>query len=54
MTEERKFAVLFAAPLLAARKPIELDPDKLNMAKAYMVGRAIDDVAFILERIDEL
>jgi hypothetical protein len=52
MTEERKFAILFAATLLAARKLIEMDPDKPNMAKGYFVDRAIDDAVFILERID--
>ncbi len=52
MTEERKFAILFAATLLAARKLIDLDPDKPNMAKGYFVDRAIDDAMFILERID--
>ena len=53
MTEERKFAILFAATILAARKLIDMDPDKPNMAKGYFVDRAIDDAAFILERIDE-
>ncbi|HVS87498.1 MAG TPA: hypothetical protein VHF01_04665 [Candidatus Acidoferrum sp.] len=53
MTEERKFAILFAATILAARRLIDLDPNKPNMAKGYMVDRAIDDAAFILERIDE-
>ena len=52
MTEERKFAILFAATLLAARKLIDMDPDKPNMAKGYFVDRAIDDAVFILERID--
>ena len=33
MTEERKFAILFAATILAARKLIDMDPDKPNMAK---------------------
>ncbi len=28
MTEERKFAILFAATILAARKLIDLDPDE--------------------------
>ena len=28
MTEERKFAILFAATILAARKLIDMDPDK--------------------------
>ena len=52
MSEERKFAILFAATLLAARKLIDMDPNKPNMAKGYFVDRAIDDAAFILERID--
>ena len=38
MTEERKFTILFAATILAARKLIEMKPDKPNMAKGY--GRA--------------
>jgi hypothetical protein len=52
MTNERKFAILFAATILAARKLIDMDPDKPNMAKGYFVDRAIEDAAFILERID--
>jgi len=52
MTEERKYAILFAATLLAARKLLELDPNKPSMAKQFFVDRAIDDAAFILERID--
>jgi hypothetical protein len=53
MTEERKHAILFAATLLCARKLIEtIDSDKPNMAKPYFVDRAIDEVAFVLERID--
>lgn len=53
MSEERKFAILFAATLLAARKLIDLDPYKPNMAKGFFVDRAIDDAVFILEKIDE-
>ena len=53
MTEERKHAILFAATLLSARKLIEMEPDKPNMAKRYVVDRAIADAAFILERIDK-
>jgi hypothetical protein len=30
MTEERKFAILFAATILAARKLIDMDPNKPN------------------------
>ncbi len=52
MTEERKFAILFAATILAARKLIDMDPNKPNMAKGFYVDRAIDDAVFILERID--
>jgi hypothetical protein len=52
MGEERKFAILFAATILAARRLIDLDPDKPNMAKGFFVERAIDDAVFILERID--
>jgi hypothetical protein len=53
MTEERKYAILFAATLLSARKLIEMEPDKPNMAKGYIVDKAIEDAAFILERIDK-
>jgi hypothetical protein len=52
VTEERKFAILFAATILAARRLIDLDPNKPNMAKGFFVDRAIEDAAFILERID--
>ena len=52
VTEERKFAILFAATILAARKLIDLDPNKPNMAKGFFVDRAIEDAAFILDRID--
>jgi hypothetical protein len=53
MTEERKHAILFAATLLSAKKLLEMDPDKPNMAKGYFVDKAIEDAAFILERIDK-
>ena len=53
MTEERKFAILFAATILAALRLIDLEPDKPSMAKSYAVDRAIEDAAFILERIDK-
>jgi len=52
VTEERKFAILFAATILAARKLIDLDPNKPKMAKGFFVDHAIEDAAFILERID--
>jgi len=52
MMEERKFAILFAATILAARKLIDMDSDKPNMATGFFVDRAIDDAVFILEQID--
>jgi hypothetical protein len=52
MTEERKHAILFAATLLCARKIIDsMDSDNPNMAKQYWVDKAVDEAAFILERI---
>jgi hypothetical protein len=54
MTEERKHAILFAATLLCARKMVEImDSDKPNFAKQFFVDKAIDEAAFILERIDK-
>jgi hypothetical protein len=53
VTEERKFAILFAATILSARKLLDMDPDKPSMAKQFFVDRAIDDAVLILERIDE-
>jgi hypothetical protein len=47
-----EFAILFAETILSARKLIDMDPNKPNMAKGFFVDRAIDDAAFILERID--
>jgi hypothetical protein len=52
VTEERKFAILFAATILAARRLLDADPNKPNMAKGYWVDKAIDEATFILERID--
>ena len=37
---------------LAARRLIDMDPNKPNMAKGFFVDRAIDDAVFILEQID--
>jgi hypothetical protein len=37
VTEERKFAILFAATILAARKLIDMDPNKPNMAKGFLL-----------------
>lgn len=53
MTEERKFAILFAATLLSARKLIDcIESEKPNFAKEYWVDKAINEAAFVLERID--
>jgi hypothetical protein len=52
MTEERKYAILFAATLLCARKLASLESDKPSPAKVFAVERAIDQATFILERID--
>jgi len=41
VTDERKFAILFAATILAARKLIDLDANKPNMAKGFFVDRPI-------------
>jgi hypothetical protein len=38
--------------LASGLKLIDMDPNKPNMAKGFFVDRAIDDAAFILERID--
>ena len=51
MTDERKFAILFAATILAARRLMDMDPNKPNMAKGFFADRAIDYAAFILERM---
>jgi hypothetical protein len=54
MTEERKYAILFAATLLCARKMIEtMESDKPNFAEEYWVDKSIQKAAFILERIDK-
>lgn len=47
-------AHLFAATLLCARKLIEtMESEKPNFAKQCFVDKAIDEAAFILERIDK-
>ena len=52
MTEERKYAILFAATLLCARKLMEPD-DRPSPAKVAAVENAISQAAFILDRIDK-
>ena len=54
MTEDRKYAILFAATLLCARKLIDsMESNKPNMAKQYFVDKAIEEAEFVLERIDK-
>jgi len=53
MDEGRKYAILFAATILCARKLTAMDPDKPNLGKEYMVECAIRDAALILEKIEK-
>ena len=53
MDEGRKYAILFAATILCARKLTAMEPDKPNFAKEYVVETAIRDAALILEKIDK-
>ncbi len=50
MTEEENRHPV-AAAIFAARRLVHLGPDKPSMAKGG-VGRAVEDAAFIMERID--
>ena len=52
MTEDRKYAILFAATLLAARKLNELDPDKPSPAKMFTMDKAINQAKQMLDEID--
>jgi len=52
VTEERKFAILFAATILAARKLLDMDPNKPNMAKGFFVDRASACKAYSLGNVD--
>jgi hypothetical protein len=53
MTEQRKYAILFATTILCARKLIALESDKPSPAKVCTVQRAIDHAAYIPEKIDQ-
>jgi hypothetical protein len=54
MTEERKFAILFAATILSARKLAELEnPDEPSPKKMATVETAIHHAAYILGEIDK-
>ncbi len=52
MNEERKYAILFAATLLCARKLMDSDSDRPSPAKLCAVDNAIANAEFILTRID--
>jgi len=52
MEEQRKYAILFAATLLCARRMID-HMGKQDFAREYWVDEAIDAAALILERIDK-
>jgi len=52
MTEDRKYAIPFAATLLCARKLAEMDSDRPSPAKVAAVANAISQAAFIMEQID--
>jgi len=41
MTGDRKFAILFAATLLCARKLVDMVSDRPRPAKLYAVDRAV-------------
>ena len=52
MTEERKYAILFAATLLCARKLMELG-DRPSPAKFALAENATSNAKFIWDRIDK-
>jgi hypothetical protein len=54
MTEERKYAILFAATLLSARRLIEnIESDKPHLNEEYFIDKAIEKMCFVMERIDQ-
>jgi hypothetical protein len=54
MSEERKFAILFAPTILSARRIQEsMMSNKADMAKQFYIDRAVEEAAFILARIDK-
>jgi hypothetical protein len=52
MTEERKYAILFAATLLAARKLNEIG-DRPSPARESCMSNAISTAETILRKIDQ-
>jgi len=54
MEARRDHAILFAATLLCARMMIEtMESDRPNFAKQCFADKAIEEAAFIMERIDK-
>lgn len=55
VTEEREYAILFAATILSARKLINcIDSDELNLAKYFWAEKAINEDTFVMEKIDRM
>jgi hypothetical protein len=52
VTEERKFAILFAATLMCARKLMEIE-DKPSPVRMSTLDKAIRNAAYILGEIDK-
>jgi hypothetical protein len=52
MTEERKYAILFSATILAARKLTELG-DKPSPAREACIANAISNAETILRKLDQ-
>jgi hypothetical protein len=54
MDDQRKYAILFAATILSARKLMEMmEENKPNMAKQFWVDKAIREAEYVLERIEK-
>jgi hypothetical protein len=55
MTEERKYALLFAATLLSARRLIDnINTEKPDFAEEHFIRQAIRKAELVMECIDKL
>ena len=55
MTEERKYAILFAATLLSARRLIDnINTEKPDYAEEHFIWQAIRKAVLVLDCIDKL
>jgi hypothetical protein len=52
MDEQRKYAILFSATILAARKHNEIG-DKPSPAREFAISTAISNAELILRKIDQ-